>query len=58
MGADEEPGRREAVEGEERAKPTIPDAFDTSKKHRADDADDGPLAADGPGLREDLAALP
>ena len=32
MGADEEPGRREAVEGE-RCAATIPDAFDTSKKH-------------------------
>ena len=33
MGADQEPGRRQAVEGEERARPTIPDAFDQSKKH-------------------------
>ena len=33
MGADEEPGRREAVEGESGAEPTIPDAFDKSKKH-------------------------
>jgi catalase-peroxidase len=32
MGADQEPGRRAAVEGEGRAA-TIPDAFDKSKKH-------------------------
>ena len=32
MGADQEPGRREAVEGEGRENP-IPDAFDKSKKH-------------------------
>ena len=35
-----------------------PDAFDKSKKHRADDADDRPLAALRSGLREDLAPLP
>ena len=33
MGADEEPGRREAMEGEERREADIPDAFDPSKKH-------------------------
>ena len=33
MGADEEPGRRAAVEGERCAAPAIPDAFDKSKKH-------------------------
>ena len=39
------------------AAPSIPDAFDASKKHAADDADDGSLAADGPRVRKDLAAL-
>ncbi len=34
MGADEEPGRRQAVGGERAQPRTIPDAFDTSKKHR------------------------
>ena len=33
MGADQEPGRRAAVEGERRGTATIPDAFDKSKKH-------------------------
>ena len=40
------------------AEASIPDAFDTVEEASADDADDGPLAADGPRLREDLAALP
>ena len=39
------------------AEPSIPDAFDPSKKHAADDADLGPRAALRSGLREDLAAL-
>ena len=37
---------------------TVPDAHDPSKTHAADDADHRPGAADGPGLRADLAALP
>ena len=39
------------------AKADVPDAHDPSKKHRADDADHRPVAAHGPGLRENLAAL-
>ena len=33
MGADQEPGRRQAVEGQRTPRPTIPDAYDPSKKH-------------------------
>ena len=33
MGADEEPGGREAMAGQKCAGATIPDAFDPSKKH-------------------------
>ena len=36
---------------------TIPDAFDPSKKHRAENADDGPLAAVRPRLRKNLTAF-
>ena len=57
MGADQEPGRR-ASSGRRRArKPTIPDAHRQVEEACADHADDRPRAADGPGLREDLAAL-
>jgi catalase-peroxidase len=49
MGADEEPGRRETVEGEERAA-TIPDAFDNVEEARADHADDRSVAAVRSGL--------
>ena len=59
MGADEEPGRREAVDAEGRRRRRHdsgrPRPVEAS---RADDADDRPLAAVRPGLREDLAALP
>ncbi len=44
--------------GSPRTPATIPDAHDPSKKRRADDADDRPVAARRPGLREDLAPLP
>ena len=37
---------------------TVPDAHDPKKKHAPDHAHDRPLAAHGPGLREDLAAIP
>ena len=57
MGADEEPGRREAVEGERR-RGHHPGRLRQVEEACADHADDGPLAADGSGLREDLAALP
>ena len=56
MGADEEPGRREAVEGERRAS-HHPGRLRQVEEACADHADDGPVAAVGPGLREDLAAL-
>ena len=36
---------------------TVPDAHDSSKRHRAFHADHGPLAALRPGLRKDLEAL-
>ena len=59
VGTDEEPGRREAVDpegprcpghGARRARP-----LETA---RSDDADHGPRAEDGSGLRADLQALP
>ena len=56
MGADQEPGRRPAVEGEERGR-RHPGRVRPGEEARADDADDRSLAADGPRLREDLAAL-
>ena len=37
---------------------TVPGPIDAVRHAHPDDADDGPLAADGPGLRADLAALP
>src|SRR5450432_1013221 len=58
MGADPEPGGRAPVEtqgwrgcqyGARRPRPV--------EAHRSFDADDGPLAAPGPRLREDLPAL-
>ena len=59
VGADEEPGRREAVDAEGRRRRRHGSGRARSvEEARADDADDRPLAADGPGLREDLAALP
>ena len=56
MGADQEPGRRLAVEGERRAchDPGCPRQIEAAG---ADHADHGSLAAIGPGLRKDLAAL-
>ena len=57
MGADQEPGRCMAVAGERRR------AFDSGPLRRveeacADHADDRPVAALRPDLREDLAAVP
>ena len=40
------------------AQGTVPDAHDPARKPRADDADDRPGAAHGPGLRADLAEVP
>ena len=57
MGADQEPGRRAAVEGEGRRRPRSRTRT-TVEEACADHADHGPLAAARPGLREDLAALP
>ena len=37
---------------------TVPDAHDPKKKHAPDHVHDGPVAAHGPDLREDLPALP
>ena len=57
MGADQEPGRRPAVEGEERAG-RHSGCVRQVEEARADHADDRPVAAHGSRLREDLAALP
>ena len=57
MGAHEEPGRREAVEGE-RCGSHHPGRLRPVEEACADHADHGPLAAVRSGLREDLAALP
>ena len=56
MGADEEPGRCEAVEGERR-RSHDPGRLRQVEEACADHADHGPLAAVRSGLREDLAAL-
>ena len=56
MGADQEPGRREAVEGEGGGS-HHPGRLRQVEEACADHADDGPVAAVRPGLREDLAAL-
>ena len=56
MGADEEPGRRVAVEGERRGSHD-PRRLRQVEEACADHADHGPVAADRPGLRENLAAL-
>src|SRR5262249_25772249 len=56
MGADEEPGRRPTMEGEE-WRCHGPGRLRQAEEACADHADHGPLAAAGPGLREDLAAL-
>src|SRR5215831_17881733 len=56
MGADEEPGRRLSVEGERRCRHD-PGRLRQVEEACADHADHGPLAAHGPGLREDLEAL-
>ena len=37
---------------------TVPDPHDPSKRHAPGDADDGPLAEDGSGLRGDCEAFP
>ena len=57
MGTDQEPGRRQAVEGERCASRRHPGRLRQVEEACADHADDGPLAALRPGLREDLAAL-
>ena len=57
MGADQEPGRREAVEGERRGSHD-PGRLRQVEEACADHADHRPVAALRPGLREDLAALP
>src|SRR5512146_1536663 len=56
MGTDEEPGRRQAVEGKGRAS-QHPGCVRQVEEACADDADHGPVAALRPGLRKDLAAL-
>src|SRR6266567_4315961 len=56
MGADEEPSRRLSVEGE-RHRRHDPGRLRQVEEARADHADHRPLAADGPGLREDLEAF-
>ncbi len=56
MGADQEPGRRETVEGEGRAG-HHPRRIRQIEEACADDADDRPLASARSGLREDIAAL-
>src|SRR5262245_56666400 len=56
MGAGNQPGRREAVASEGRG-PDDPGPVRPVEKACAEDADDGPLTADGSGLREDLPAL-
>ena len=57
VGADEEPGRRAPVDAEGRRGRARPGRPRPVEEPRADDADDGPVAAVRPGLREDLAAL-
>ncbi len=56
MGADQEPGRSLSVDGERRPcdGPGRPRQVEEAC---ADHADNGPVAAHGPGVREDLAAL-
>src|SRR5712692_2916991 len=56
MGADEEPGRCAAVEGE-RWRCHDPGRPRQVEEACADHADHGPLAAPRPGLREDLETL-
>ena len=56
MGADQEPGRRQAVEGERGCR-HHPGCLRQVEEACADHADDRPVAAVRPGLREDLAAL-
>src|SRR5215472_1161371 len=56
MGADEEPSRRLSVEGKRRRRHD-PGRLRQIEEACADHADHGPLAAHGPGLREDLEAL-
>ena len=57
MGADQEPGRRAAVEGEGRRRPRSRTRIDKSKKHVPTMLTTDLVAALRPGLREDLAAL-
>ena len=58
VGADEEPGRRASVETEEgRGGRHDAGCPRPGQAPRAGDADHGPVAAVGPGVREDLAAL-
>ena len=57
MGADQEPGRRQAVEGQER-RGHDPGRLRPVEEACADDADHRPVAALRPGLRKNLAALP
>ena len=57
MGADEEPGRCESVDGQGRRRDHSR-CLRQVEEASADDADDRPLAAFRSGLREDLASLP
>jgi catalase-peroxidase len=57
MGADQEPGRRQSVQGERRRRDD-PGCLRPVEASRANHVGHGPLAADGSGLREDLPALP
>ena len=58
VGADDESGRRQAMDAEERCRRQHgPGRPRPREEDRARDADDGPVAALRPGLREDLAPL-
>ena len=56
VGADQEPGRRQAVDSRRTARRRTPCPTRTTRRQaaRADDADDRPRAAHRPGLRADL----
>src|SRR5579885_2713706 len=56
MGTDEEPGRRLSVESKRR-RSHDPGRIRQVEEACAGHADDGPVATDGPRLREDFAAL-
>jgi len=57
VGAHAEPGRRAPV-GREGHRRDLPRSVRYGEGAAADDADDGPVASDGPDLRADLAAFP